>query len=447
MDKQQIEQLRQALEASPDNDMIRRMLANALLTNADFEGAEQEFRALRARIAGDIEIDSGMVKAMVGLGRNEDALLLIESLPLGVQMSPDIQEINFKLLKADGRVPEAIDAYKRMIEDFPDRKDEDFEMQFGVGLAPDADSDVVDGHMRGLDDDMSAMIAELEKPQITFADVGGMDDLKDEIRLKIIEPIKNPELYKAYGKKAGGGILMYGAPGCGKTYLAKATAGEARLAFISVGIHDILDMWIGNSERNLHELFEMARRNAPAILFFDEVDALGASRSDMRQSGSRHLVNQFLAEMDGTNGNNEGLLILAATNAPWHVDTAFRRPGRFDRVLFVPPPDQEAREQILELKLREKPVDEHIDLKALAAKCPGFSGADMDALIEMAIEAKLKASLKSGMLEKLTQKDLLKAAKKHKPTTKEWFASAKNHAVYSNQGGVYDEILNYLKIK
>ncbi|MDF7800751.1 ATP-binding protein [Pontiellaceae bacterium B1224] len=273
-----------------------------------------------------------------------------------------------------------------------------------------------------------------------------MEDLKNEIRLKIIEPIRNPEIYKAYGKKAGGGILMYGPPGCGKTYLAKAAAGEAGVAFISVGIHDILDMWIGSSERNLHELFEMARRNAPAILFFDEVDALGASRSDMRQSGGRHLINQFLAEMDGTNGDNEGVLILAATNTPWHVDTAFRRPGRFDRVLFVPPPDLVAREEIIDLKLRDKPVDS-VNLAAVAKRCPDFSGADLDAVIQQAIESKLELSLKKGRVENITEKDFIKAAKKLKPSTKEWFATAKNHAVYANQAGAYDDIVNYLKIK
>ena len=187
----------------------------------------------------------------------------------------------------------------------------------------------------------------VERPALRFADVGGMEALKDEIRLKIIHPLKHPELYQAYGKSIGGGILMYGPPGCGKTHLARATAGEVKAGFLSVGINDVLDMWIGNSERNLHELFEQARRNTPCVLFFDEVDALGASRTDLRQSAGRQVINQFLAELDGVDPSNEGVLILAATNAPWHLDTAFRRPGRFDRILFVPPPDAAARAAIL----------------------------------------------------------------------------------------------------
>ena len=180
----------------------------------------------------------------------------------------------------------------------------------------------------------------LERPRLNFGDVGGMDSLKEEIRLKIIHPLTHPELYKAYGKPVGGGILMYGPPGCGKTYLARATAGEIRAEFMAIGIHEVLDMWLGNSERNLHEIFEAARRTQPSVLFFDEVDALAASRADMRGHGGRQLINQFLAESDGLHGNNEGVLLLAATNAPWQLDTAFRRPGRFDRILFVPPPDE-----------------------------------------------------------------------------------------------------------
>ena len=132
----------------------------------------------------------------------------------------------------------------------------------------------------------------IEKSSICFEDVGGMEDVKEEIRLKIIYPLTHAEMYRAYGKSIGGGILLYGPPGCGKTHLARATAGEIRAGFIPVGLNDILDMWIGNSEKNLHGLFDRARRNQPCVLFFDEVDALAASRADLRQSAGRQLINQ-----------------------------------------------------------------------------------------------------------------------------------------------------------
>jgi SpoVK/Ycf46/Vps4 family AAA+-type ATPase len=204
-------------------------------------------------------------------------------------------------------------------------------------------------------------------------------------------------------------------------------------------------MWIGSSEKNLHELFEQGRRNKPCVLFFDEVDALGASRADMRHSGGRHLINQFLAELDGIEAANEGLLILAATNAPWHLDNAFRRPGRFDRIVFVPPPDAAARAAIVRLLLTGKPSD-GVDFEQVAKKTADFSGADLKAVVDQAVEGKLREAMKSGKLEPLRTKDLLSAAGGIKPSTREWFATARNYALYSNQGGTYDEILKYLKM-
>jgi SpoVK/Ycf46/Vps4 family AAA+-type ATPase len=238
---------------------------------------------------------------------------------------------------------------------------------------------------------------------------------------------------------------MYGPPGCGKTYLARATAGEVHAAFLVVGLNDVLDMWLGNSERNLHELFAQARRLRPCVLFFDEVDALGASRTDLRHSAARQVINQFLSELDGVEHSNEGVLVLAATNAPWHLDAAFRRPGRFDRQIFVPPPDAPARAAILRLLCRGKPVQD-MDYDNLARKTEHFSGADLKAVVDVAVEAKLRVALKDGRPRPLTTKDLQSAASQLKPTTREWFATARNYALYSNQSGVYDDVLRHLKL-
>jgi transitional endoplasmic reticulum ATPase len=238
---------------------------------------------------------------------------------------------------------------------------------------------------------------------------------------------------------------MYGPPGCGKTYLARATAGEIGAGFLSVGISDVLDMWIGQSERNLTRIFEQARFDKPCVLFFDEVDALGARRSDMSGGAGRHVINQFLSEMDGVSKSNDGVLVLAATNAPWHIDPAFRRPGRFDRVLFVPPPDAEARAAVLRLQLKGKP-QENLDFEEIARKTVDFSGADLKAVVDQAIEGKLRAALKEGIPKPLTTKDLVTAAKALRPTTREWFSTARNHAIYSNQGGIYDDVIKYLKL-
>lgn len=203
---------------------------------------------------------------------------------------------------------------------------------------------------------------------------------------------------------------------------------------------------MGNSEQKLHAIFEYARAHTPCVLFFDEVDALGAKRTDLRQSSARTVINQFLAELDGVDAKNDGVLILAATNSPWHLDSAFRRPGRFDRIIFVPPPDEPGRAAILQVLLKGKPQD-NVDVAAVAAKATHCSGADLKAVVDTAVEGKLAKALKTGRPEPLTTKDLVRAAKRVKPSTREWFATAKNHALYANEGGVYDDILDYLNMR
>ena len=286
--------------------------------------------------------------------------------------------------------------------------------------------------------------ATIETPQITFADVGGLDDLKEKVRLRVIHPLKRPDLYKAFGRKTGGGLLLYGPPGCGKTFLARATAGEAGIHFVAVGVEDVLDMWLGQSEKKLHELFRLARQQAPAILFFDEVDAIGGKRSALRHESYRTLVTQFLSELDGAGGRAEGVLVIAATNAPWDVDSAFRRPGRLGDVLFVPPPDLQARVEILKLKLAGKPHKE-LDVPAIARRTELFSGADLEHLVEAAVEAALTDSLRTGGVRPVDANDIEGALARVRPSTTEWFATAKNFATYSNDGGQFDEVIAYIK--
>ncbi len=284
------------------------------------------------------------------------------------------------------------------------------------------------------------------KSDLKFTDVGGMEQVKEDIRMKIIHPLKNPQLFAAYGKKAGGGVLLYGPPGCGKTLMAQATAGEIDATFLSVGLHQILDMFIGESEQKLHKIFELARKSKPAVLFFDETDALAADRRDMRQSAGRTLINQFLSELDGAQAQNDDLLILGATNAPWQLDGAFLRPGRFDRIIFVPPPDLAARAEIAKIHAKGKPLTD-FDPMDIAKRTEGFSGADLKAVFDQATEAALTEAMKKGSMVPVTGKMLVKATKDVKPSTKKWFESAKNHALYANQSGFYDDILTHLGLK
>lgn len=279
---------------------------------------------------------------------------------------------------------------------------------------------------------------------VRFADVVGMAELKKIIRLRIIEPFLRPGLFQRFKRRSGGGVLLYGPPGCGKTLIARAVATECEASFTPVGISDILNLWVGESERNLAAIFEKAREETPSVIFFDELDALAFSRSKAQSDYTRTLVNEFLNQLDGMSGENEKVLILAATNMPWDVDDAMKRPGRFDRQIFVPPPDAPARAEMLQVKLRDVPTDP-FDAEHLAAACKHFSGADMDGLIDRAKDAVLGEILEGGEERNLRQEDLLEAVEAIEPSTLEWLRTARNLVKFGGGSGAYKDVEKYLR--
>jgi SpoVK/Ycf46/Vps4 family AAA+-type ATPase len=402
-------ELTTALELDPLQALPKLHLAEAQRRRGDLGAAQ--------RIAEELLVD---------VGDSADLLILLARIQLAQGDLAEARESYRQAVSAD---PSATDAalQEALVEPDAEVPERDV-MPTAEGARPPAPT-------------LSAFA--VERPAISFKDVGGMEALKEEIRLKLVYPMTNPDLYAAYGQRAGGGILMYGPPGCGKTYLARATAGEVDAAFLAIGLHDILDMWIGQSERNLHEVFELARANSPCVLFFDEVDALGASRSDMRTSAGRHVINQFLSELDGAAGDNEGILVLGATNAPWHLDSAFRRPGRFDEIIFVPPPDTPARVEILRALLDMRPASD-VDVEQVAKRSAGMSGADLKGVVDRAAAGKLREAIRTGNPEPLRTEDVLTAVKGASPSTKDWFLTARNYVLYSNESGLYDPVRPYL---
>lgn len=441
----EIRSLREALAASPDNHLLRKMLADALCKMGQFESAVQEYRECLRQDPNDEATLLALAQSYKKFGKHNEALVVVEQLLKSNAPLPAALHLNAQLLCGAGQQKEAAESFLRAKNADPSLSDPELENELQAFLRHAPEHEAFAEALPAGDFELDPFI-DIERPTINFDHVGGMEPVKKQIRLKIILPIEQPQLYEAYNAKAGGGILMYGPPGCGKTLLARATAGQVKAKFLAIGIHEVLDMWIGQSERNLHELFEQARASRPCVIFFDEVDALAASRTDMRQSTGRQLINQFLDELDGVKTSNEGLLILAATNAPWHLDPAFRRPGRFDRILFIPPPDEEARESILRILLEGKPVGD-IDWAGLARKSKDFSGADLKAVVDQAIEKLLEKAAETGEIEPVNTRHLLSAMKRVKPSTRDWFSTAKNHALYSNQGGHYDEILDYLNLR
>ncbi|HEX8509755.1 MAG TPA: tetratricopeptide repeat protein [Propionibacteriaceae bacterium] len=284
----------------------------------------------------------------------------------------------------------------------------------------------------------------VQEAGVTLGDVGGMRQVKDRLEAAFLAPLRNPGLRSLYGHRLGGGMLLWGPPGCGKTFLARAVAGEMGARFLSVGLTDVLDLYVGSSERNLHELFELARREAPVVVFLDEIDALGQKRSLHRSSGMRSQVNQLLTELDGIGSANDGVFVLSATNQPWDVDPALRRPGRFDRMLLVLPPDREAREAVFRYHLRHRPVT-GIDLARLAKATEGYSGADIAHICETASERALLDSARTGQSRLITMADVQRAVGEVRPSVGPWFDSARNLVLFGDDEDTYAELRSYMR--
>ncbi|MEM1071178.1 MAG: AAA family ATPase, partial [Planctomycetota bacterium] len=343
-----IQALSAAVTAAPDNVELATQLIKLLTDLLRFEEAEAATRQALQYHAGHVGLQLILADVYCRQGKDSHALAIVETLARGKDADPRAMVLHARLLQRQGDIRAAVSSYREAVDLDDEVADPELESLLGIEDYSEADASHEPAAASWQEDASDEpMDFTAERPEEGFESVGGMEAVKDEIRVKIIYPLQHADMYAAYGKKIGGGILLYGPPGCGKTHLARATAGEVKAGFMSIGINDVLDMWIGNSEKNLHALFEQARSSKPCVLFFDEVDALGASRSDMKRSGGRQLINQFLSELDGVEANNDGVLCLAATNTPWHLDSAFRRPGRFDRVIFVPPPDDVARKEIL----------------------------------------------------------------------------------------------------
>jgi SpoVK/Ycf46/Vps4 family AAA+-type ATPase len=292
--------------------------------------------------------------------------------------------------------------------------------------------------------DQDSRVFDVEHAGLRLSDVAGMADVKQRLEAAFLAPMRNPELRKLYGKSLRGGLLMYGPPGCGKTFIARAVAGELGARFLAVSFADVVDSMLGQSERNIHEIFGTARENAPCVVFLDEVDAIGQKRTQLRHTPMRAVVNQLLLELDDVTDGNEGVFLLAATNHPWDVDSALRRPGRFDRMLLVLPPDQQARAAIFRYHLRDRPV-ERVDPERLAKLTDGYSGADIAHVCESAAELALLDSVRRGEARMIGQPDLEAAIGEVRPSLSPWFDAARNVALFANEGGAYDDLAAYLK--
>jgi SpoVK/Ycf46/Vps4 family AAA+-type ATPase len=460
-----LDSLRNAVNAMPDDVPLRLHLATMLLRAGERDEAVRHLGAVLQREPGNAEA-MRLLTAPAGVSGPP------ASPPADVDSSSE--RVRGSVSPATGPAPARDEEPGDDLSDEPDAPAEGDPAVGGAagsgaagsGAAGEADGtgpadgydwsqaedelrDVLPAMFVGEADSVSAGLDEAaaydaEHTGLTLADVAGLDEVKKRLEAAFLAPMRNPELRKLYGKSLRGGLLLYGPPGCGKTFIARAVAGELGARFITVSFADLIDMFVGRSERNIHELFEVARRNAPCVVFLDEVDAIGQKRSQLRNTPMRSAVNQLLLELDDVASDNTGVFLLAATNHPWDVDSALRRPGRFDRTLLVLPPDGPAREGVFRYHLRDRPVA-GINLARLSKLTDGYSGADIAHVCETAAERALLDSVQRGEPRLIGQADLEAAVGEVRPSLGTWFETARNVALFANEGGAYDDLVAYLR--
>lgn len=408
VDPSVIAAMQAAADAEPDNAALRAHLAALRLRSGDHEGALSDARAVlrrapratgalaiardAARLAGDEAQAEGFGRALAALQGHAPAELPPPGAPvpeLGPSPPPP-----------------------------------------GVG------SQTGEREPGGeLDDDALARSLRLAvtRERVTLADVAGMAGVRERLESTFLGPLRTPGLRDSHGTSLRGGLLLYGPPGCGKTFLARALAGELGAELLAAGLGDVPAAWTGRSERWLAAIFQAARRRVPSVVFLHDLDAAG--RAD---------VEHLLAELDGARAGNDGVFVLAATNTLWDVDPALLRPGRLERTLLVLPPDRAARAGILRRSLRDRRTA-RIDPGKLAARTEGFSGADLVQLVEAAAAQARAEPADAGGPRPITQRDLERARREISPSTRPWLATAHSYAKFADADGAYRDLLAHMR--
>jgi transitional endoplasmic reticulum ATPase len=465
-----LESLRDALAQSPDNVALLLLFGHACLDEIRLDEAHETFSRILALDPDHLDAQLGLARALVLQGDTSAAAVRAERILQRKPQSAAAHLLLSRIHLTENHRARAVEHFQRAIEIDSSASDPALEADLGKNIRPPI-KDRITSPLDLLEDPEAYAEIQQEFPEesyddpppfdwrpetffapgdterlrVSFNDVGGMEAVKEEIRLKIIYPLQHPELYKAYGRKTGGGILLYGPPGCGKTLMLRATAGEVSCNYLAVGLHEIFDPYYGSIERNLHQIFETARANTPCVLVFDELDSLAPDRRTLRDSQVRNVVNQFLSELDGIRSENQRILVIGATNAPWQLDPALRRPGRFDQAIFVPPPDLAARIQIIRLLAKDKPIA-NLNEQSLASATEGFSGADLKWVFERATEMALAGAIHAGRIVPISMDSLLEVASTHAPGTQDWIEGLQQNAPAAKHDTLYNEVRKFFQI-
>ena len=276
-----------------------------------------------------------------------------------------------------------------------------------------------------------------------FASVVGLEHVKQAIYRDLLYPLRHQELAKDYGVEVQGGMILFGPPGCGKTLIVRAMAGESNANIIEVRPSDIYDAYVGSEGRHISRLFHQARNNVPCIIFIDEVELLGTRReSTGNYVWMREALTTFLTELDGLQSDNNGILVVGATNEPWTIDPALKRHGRLGKMLYVPPPDESMREGLFRLYLRDAPLAGEIDYRALAKASGLCNSADIAGICREARQLGWGRTVETGKKDAITMGDILACMQRGKSNLAEWYETAKRSIVTDGDRKLYSELVS-----
>jgi len=421
------------IELEPKNHQYYARRGEVCLMSEQYEEALRDFNIFLKKYKKHQRVMALKADALASSGRNYEALKVYDVL---VKLDPKSAEFHFARarlydsLESSGEAIADLEKALELKRDFPEAKYYRQQMimrRSNLGVEDELYSAYVTGN-----EDL--VFGDKKQNGERFSDIGGLADAKETIREVIEYPLRYPEISAKFGKKAGGGVLFFGPPGCGKTLLARAAANECGLFFLNVNLSSVLDKWVGNTEKAISMIFKMARKRTPSILFFDELDALGAAREGLHTGWEKKVISQLLVEMDGLESQNEQVMILGATNAPWEVDLALRRAGRFGRFVFVPPPDLVAREEVLRIYCGRKPMmATDIDFGALAKSTERHSADSLRQLVEDAANIPWKEAIRTGVERPISMPDFEAALEKRKPDLAEWNRLVRRYEEFARQ--------------
>ncbi len=457
--------LRKALRQSPHDVTLLLEYAKCCVDEWELEEARRTYDAVIKIEGSNTDAQIGLARVLISQGATSEAAVRLEKLiqendrfaPAHLALARIFSsEGNFDLARrhyrhAKGVDPACVDPglEQELASDSRSAKKGESEQgseDVAGGFEPEwspfsgdpeeeGPSDWVQQYSEGEETDDGFCLEDFEQPHFRYSDVAGLDDVKDLLLARIHLPTRHPSIFKAYDRSAGGSVLLYGPPGCGKTLLSMAVAGETATKLFSVGLHHIFDSdWV-SCGKSLHELFEFARARTPAVLFFDHLDFIAVKRGGAKTSSMRALFHQFLGEMDPTSARNEGLLVICATNRPWLLDPVVFAPGRLERSIFLAPPSLDERRRIIDLIARRFPVRE-LDANRLADATPLFSGGEILSIFRRVAERALHQAVREGAVVPLTMEALIAEAGCIRPSSIAWFRSYRE-AVGSGKRAAY----------